>query len=86
MGERFYCCEVCERSPTCENDCGSCAPEVCPTCEEGLYDRETGVAGLPNECCAIYYFGDGSWALSQWRENARHRAATEQASVEREKP
>lgn len=22
--ERFFCCEVCERNPTCRNDCGSC--------------------------------------------------------------
>lgn len=83
MSAKFSCCEVCDRNPTCGTDCGSCAPEVCPTCEEGLYDRETGVAGLPNECCAIYYFGDGSWALSQWRENARHRS-THQSGTAKE--
>lgn len=27
MTARFSCCEVCERSPTCGNDCGSCDPE-----------------------------------------------------------
>lgn len=25
---RFYCCEVCERNPTCGNDCGSCEGET----------------------------------------------------------
>lgn len=24
MGERFFCCEVCDRSRSCGVDCGSC--------------------------------------------------------------
>jgi hypothetical protein len=24
MSARFSCCEICERSPTCGTDCGSC--------------------------------------------------------------
>lgn len=25
---RFYCCEICDRNPTCGVDCGSCEPEL----------------------------------------------------------
>ncbi len=65
------CCEVCDRSPTCGVDCGSCTSDVCPTCKEGRYDRATGVVSLPKECCAIYFYGVGSWAHDQWVGNAR---------------
>lgn len=28
MPGRFSCCEVCDRSPYCGNDCGSCDPDI----------------------------------------------------------
>lgn len=74
------CCEVCDRNPTCGNDCGSCALDVCPTCKLGRYYRETGVVELPNECCAVYYFGGGSWAHSQWKETVRQLATRNRAA------
>lgn len=42
---------------------------VCPKCRQGKI--EAGVVSLPNECCAVYFFGAGSWAHSQWRANGR---------------
>jgi hypothetical protein len=43
-------------------------PNVCPTCNEGRLD-DKGCASLPKECCAIYFFGECSWAHKQWRNH-----------------
>lgn len=40
-------------------------PDVCPTCGNGKVEGST--VSLPNECCAIYFYGEGSWAHGQWR-------------------
>lgn len=52
------------------------APAVvdeCPTCKAGRL--ENGVASLPNECCAIYFFGERSSAHDMWKmtEGAKRR-------------
>lgn len=55
--------------------------ETCPTCGAGRV--ENGVASLPNECCAIYFFGRGSFAHGAWKAYGRparydgHRLAPE---------
>lgn len=63
-------------------------PGVCPTCNAGRI--ENGVVSLPRECCAIYFFGAGSWPHMQWKENARtpeerarRRRAGEKLAAER---
>lgn len=55
--------------------------DVCPTCGAGRVEK--GVASLPNECCAIYFFGRGSFAHGAWKAYGRparydgHRLAPE---------
>jgi hypothetical protein len=48
-------------------------PDRCPDCGVGHYDRTSGVASLPSECCAVYFYGAGSWAHGQW---VAHRRAS----------
>ena len=43
---------------------GEPAHDVCPTCKAGVL--KGGIATLPNECCAIYFFGRRSPAHDMW--------------------
>lgn len=45
-------------------------PGVCPTCSKGKAEGST--VSLPNECCVIYFYGEGSWAHGQWRLWNKH--------------
>lgn len=62
--------------------------EVCPTCKAGRLEKN--IASMPNECCAIYFCGQGSEMHMQWRwqamsseERARRIAAFEKLAAER---
>lgn len=39
-------------------------PDVCPTCASGKAEGST--VSLPNECCAIYFYGMGSPEHRDW--------------------
>ena len=43
---------------------GEPAHDVCPACKAGVL--KGGIATLPNECCAIYFFGRRSPAHDMW--------------------
>jgi hypothetical protein len=49
-------------------------PDECPTCRDGRYDRATGRVTLPNECCAAYFYGRGTWPYAQWVGNQSQMA------------
>ena len=42
-------------------------PNVCPTCKKGKL-LTSGVVAMPNECCAIYFFGEGSSSHQDWKD------------------
>ncbi len=74
--ERYVGPAVVERKPS--------PTDVCPTCAAGRLDAK-GVASLPSECCAIYFFGAGSVAHGMWKDveqclrNTAHRPAPKES-------
>ena len=52
MGERGYCCEVCERNPTCGVDCGSCIVDESPEEQRVAYDAWAAAWATPPEPAA----------------------------------
>ena len=48
-------------------------PHICPTCGKGRLD-EKGIVSLPNECCAIYFFGVESYVHHAWLSYASWQA------------
>jgi hypothetical protein len=59
---RFYCCEVCDRNPSCGVGCGSCEPKGCDSAYRGMrcvfveghdaYHMGGGLTWLDDDLCS----------------------------------